>query len=204
MTIKRTGLFVFLLSLFLFPAPALTGGVFEKIESELSRLLTVKARFEQEVPLPGTGVTRRATGHVYVSRSEGSLWDYESPTPQAYLILGDKVYFREGKEGEFRETRVPAEATRLFEVLLGGRGKLSDLMMAGRDKIDDSGRVELELIPRGEMERAAKKVVVLWDPRARVVEEVSVYSPAGLTNRVRFFDVEKNVPIPEVLFRIRK
>ncbi len=183
--------------------PASEPNVLKMISRELSKLKSVVAVFRQKVPLAGTGVVREAEGKLYFVSGLGSRWDYISPAFQTFIVMEDRVYYREGKEGDYEETRIPPETLRLFQTLIGGDALLETLFTQGRVKIDEDGLCDVELIPLGKVKRVAKRVIMTWDAKGKTVRKIAIYGTSGLSNLIVFEKVEKNAPVPHSLFELR-
>lgn len=195
-------------------SPTASGGgeadgeaLLRRVEEKYSDVMTLSARFRQEVPLENVGVVRKAAGVVYFRRPLRMRWDYRAPGEQLFLADGEFFYFR------------PPDSTRVFrrkidEGALGGRIPL--LLLFGKGNITEHFRVEeatplkgrgetaLRLVPKGDGAPEVRRVDLVVDDAGLAIREIHLYDRLGGSNHLYLEDIAVDPVLPADLFRFRE
>lgn len=174
--------------------------VIDEIEEGYDIVSSVSGTFEQVMPLQGMGITREASGLFYIQKPGKSRWEYLDPVKQVFIVDGENLFYKKEKEEGYRRSRIDGQLVGIFNVLLGGEGDFRELFTYSRVKIDGKNYAEVELIPQGKFRRDVKRVVLTWNRKSKLIEELTIFSLTGASNSLSFKNVEVNSPIPPSLF----
>jgi outer membrane lipoprotein carrier protein len=174
--------------------------VIDEIEGGYDIVSSVSGTFEQVMPLQGMGITREASGLFYIQKPGKSRWEYLDPVKQVFIVDGENLFYKKEKDESYRRSRIDGQLVGIFNVLLGGEGDLRELFTYSRVKIDGKDYAEVELIPQGKFRRDVKRVVLTWNRKSKLIEELTIFSLTGASNTLLFKNVEVNAPIPPSLF----
>lgn len=174
--------------------------VIDEIEEGYDIVSSVSGTFEQVMPLQGMGITREASGLFYIQKPGKSRWEYLDPVKQVFIVDGENLFYKKEKEEGYRRSRIDGQLVGIFNVLLGGEGDFRELFTYSRVKIDGKNYAEVELIPQGKFRRDVKRVVLTWNRKSKLIEELTIFSLTGASNTLSFKNVEVNSPIPPSLF----
>ncbi|NIO16808.1 MAG: hypothetical protein GTN70_07390 [Deltaproteobacteria bacterium] len=205
---KRAPLCLLLsLSLLYLASPALATSEGSEVIAEIERryrtVTSISGEFNQVMPLEGMGITREARGVFYIKKPGKSRWEYAEPVRQVFIVNGEFLYFKKEKDESFRETKISAHLIGIYNVLLGGEGNLPELFEFSRVETDGESYAKVELVPLEKLKRDVRRIVLTWNRKSKLVEELTIFSLTGTSNTLSFSRVEVNRPISSLLFRIQ-
>jgi len=209
----RAALAALFLCVAVFPSAASAAGPVDgtallgRVAAKYAGVMTLSARFRQEVPLQNVGVVRKASGQVYFRRPLRMRWDYRTPAEQLFLADGKYYYFRPPDSPQVYRYRIDAET-------VGGRIPL--LLLFGESDITEFFRVEeasplkggretaLRMVPKGGGAPDVKRVDLVVDDSDLAIRQIHLYDRLGGSNHLYLDDIVINPSLPPEMFRFQK
>ncbi len=186
-----------LLFLLLLPAAGAAESPRQRLESFLSNLHTLKARFQQQVIDTETNEVRLAHGTLYVSRPDRFRWEYEGDEGRYIVADGRTVWL---VEPDLSQVSQRSQKAALAGTPAG--------LLAGKLDLDHDFRVEelgaregtawLKLTPRDERS-PFEQILIGLDGEG--VKRMEMADRFGQVSNLRFSHLQRNLPLPDKLFR---
>lgn len=195
--LARPGLLLLAFASLAGAAPAQGAGTAaERVDRYLAGLTTLRAGFLQEVLDASGAVREQAAGSLVVSRPGRFRWDYRTPSPQLLVSDGKTVWLYDVDLEQVTVRKADQALSATPASLLSGRGRASETF-----SIADGGRADgcdwALLTPRLQDTDFRELRLGFNDGGLQRMELVD---RLGQTTRIRFTDVELNLPLPAGLF----
>jgi outer membrane lipoprotein carrier protein len=169
----------------------------QKLEKFLADLQTLTARFDQQVIDTEANQVSRASGVLYVSRPGRFRWEYQGEYPRYILADGRTIWLVESDLEQVSQRSQKAALEGTPAGLLAERGELErDFSIEGLGS--RQGVSWLRLVPRNPESQFEQILIGFEGEQLASLEMADHY---GQVTRFRFYDLKKNVPLPEELFR---
>lgn len=169
----------------------------QHLQAFLDGLHTLMADFEQQVVDTDTNEVSRVRGTLYVSRPGRFRWEYDDSGGRYLLADGHTVWLVE-PDLEQVSQRSQKEALKGTPA-----GLFADQVDLDKDfEVEELGTRQgvswLKLTPRDEQSQVAQILIGLEGDR---ITRLEMDDRLGQVTSFRFTHVEKNMPLPEELFR---
>jgi len=183
--------------LFLFGTASAADSPRQRLESFLDGLHTLMAEFEQQVIDTETNEVSLARGTLYVSRPSRFRWEYEGEEGR-YIVADGRTIWLVEPDLEQVSQRSQKAALRGTPA-----GLLAEKVELDRDfEVEELGIRQgvawLKLTPRDEQSQFEQILVGLDGQGLARLEMADRF---GQVTNFRFTHLEKNMPLPEELFR---
>ncbi len=188
-----------LLSLLIGWSQGLAAQAEEELEKFLIQTKTLSARFVQQMLDEQGQVTQQNLGRFYLKRPGKFRWVYETPYRQEVVGNGAKVWFYDPDLEQVTIKTVDAALGSAPALLLSGEIDLKQrFVVAKQGKQGQQSVVELK--PKNEDDVFRSVKVELKDGRLFAIELVDNF---GQLTRIRFEQVELDLPLEESLFQFQ-
>ncbi len=185
-----------LLLLLLLPGLALAGPR-ERLERFLADLHSLQARFEQTIVDNESDRIDRASGVLYLKRPGRFRWEYEGEYPRYLLADGHTVWLVETDLEQVSQRSQKKALAGTPAGLLAGDGDL-DRDFRVEELGERQGVAWLRLVPRDPNARFEQILIGLDGDR---ITRLEMADSQGQVTNLRFFDIQKNIPLDDELFR---
>jgi len=189
-------IFFFFLACIVLQSAGASDGV-ENFDKLLRDTRTWEADFVQTLKDERGRWVESAKGRVYLERPRRFRWDYQTPSPQAIVSDGAKLWVHDEALEQVVVRGLDEVLKDTPTLLLLHQGKVSEVF-----QLIDLGRREslewVELLPRAESASFERFALGFDAEQIRVMEMRDNF---GYVTTLKFSDAERNRPIDDAIFR---
>lgn len=183
--------------------------VVAEVQARYDAIPSLRARFEQRYVHRLHDSEARWRGRIAVRRPSKLRIDYDDPRGRVVVSDGTTLvsYDPDPPPGQYYEQSVDDDALPLALAMLGGGGRIADLMEArviDASAIGFAGTV-LELRPLSPVPTIDRVLLYVdrSDARRGRVHRVLIVDPAGNTNRLDLLEQDERARLPDSFFSFR-
>jgi chaperone LolA len=187
------------------PAPESAGDevarlLLEKLQARYDATASLRLNFIQRYTNRATGRTLEDSGSIASKKPGRMRWEYKDPEKLYVLADGVSWFYVPEDEVVYRIPTGPDEARRLPALLLAGQASFGRDFKAHLDAVGPPARLRLE--PTAGDEDYAQ-VLLAIDPATLELRSLAVVDVLGNLTEYEFQDEQRNVDLPDELFRFK-
>jgi len=176
-------------------------GLVERMQAFYEKTRDFTAGFRQDYTYKTFKRTQTSIGKVTFKKPAMMRWDYEKPSPKAFVLSADKVYALDPAAMTLTKASVDTNQLSASVTFLWGKGKLADEFDITRGSCETCKGVLLVLNPKKPDPRF-KQVRLEVDPKSAEVVKSTVIDPDGSENAISFLDLKTNVGVTAEAFQL--
>ncbi|MGM0610980.1 MAG: outer membrane lipoprotein carrier protein LolA [Thermodesulfobacteriota bacterium] len=203
---KRTVLFLFLLTLFF---PSGTGlarsdaQILDSLKSHAQKVKTISSRFVQEKHLSVFDKKLESRGKFYFRNPDCLRWEYTAPYEQGFALCGDSgmQWDEISGEKEINAAGNPLWDTLSEQLIAWSRLDIDRLQEKYDISVREKDPLVLKLIPKTESMRGViSRLIIHMSEKKGVIKKIIFFEPDGDNTRIEFEDTQINTSPPEGIF----
>jgi len=180
-----------------------------RLQASLDAMTSLKGRFVQSLDSRSLGRPRSERGTFAIRKPAMMRWDYEEPERKVAITDGRETWLYLPEDREVHRGTLDRDGAGAAALLLAGKLRLDkdfysrvlsgdDLEEVGPQGV--AGAVVLELAPVNRAEEF-ERLIVAVDPERLLIRRVTVVDSLGGRMIFELHDLDRNVPLPDELFR---
>jgi outer membrane lipoprotein carrier protein len=195
---------IFIFLLFSSPAFALTPQeAAQRLQDSYDKARDLKADFAQVSEVKAMNMTREGSGKLLIKKPGLLRYSYTKPDKQELIVHGDELVMYMPEVNQVITKQIErAVMDKTPSTFLAGLGRITDSFNPRFPKSgekDARGRIQLELVPKGDG-MGVEKVLVTLDPDSFNIVGFTFTETSGNVNAIRLSNIKINTGIKDSAF----
>ncbi|HEY3346025.1 MAG TPA: outer membrane lipoprotein chaperone LolA [Nitrospirota bacterium] len=175
----------------------------QRLQDSYDKTRDMKADFTQVSEVKAMNMTREGSGKLLIKKPGMLRYSYSKPEKQELIVRGDELVMYTPEVNQVITKRMErAVMDRTPSTFLAGLGRIADSFNPRFPKSgekDAKGRVQLELVPKGDG-MGVEMVLVTLDPDSFNIVGFTFTETSGNVNAISLFNIKINAGIKDSAF----